>query len=198
MKTDIYKWIYATNEADTHRYILGEKGKKMLGCIGVNPSTAKPDELDNTLKTVKRISESNGYDGWIMFNLYPQRATNPNDLDNEIDFDENLTNMTYILASIKKLNIDNIWLAWGDLIETRDYLKFCLYQLNKQIKIKGLSPNFKIVDIPTIAGNPRHPLYKKSNSELYEFEFEKYINEKVTKKIIEKYDGITLYGKEFK
>lgn len=191
-------WLYFNNKSNTHRYILGEKGEKMLACIGVNPSTAKPNELDNTLKSVKRIAESNGYDGWIMYNLYPQRATNPIDLDNEIDYDENLTNMVSIQKSLENFKIDNIWLAWGDLIDTREYLKFCLYNLNWYLSNSKRDYNFKIVDIPTIAGNPKHPLYKNSNSELYDFDLQKYISEKVSKKIIEKYDGITLNGRQFK
>jgi hypothetical protein len=198
METISENWLYFNNKSNTHRYILGEKGEKMLACIGVNPSTAKPNELDNTLKSVKRIAESNGYEGWIMYNLYPQIATNPIDLDNEIDCDENLTNMVSIQKSLENFKIDNIWLAWGDLIDTREYLKFCLYKLNWYLSNSKRDFNFKIVDIPTIAGNPKHPLYKNSNSKLYNFDLQKYITEKVSKKIIEKYDGITLNGLQFK
>ena len=61
------EWLYLNNSDDTVRYVLGEKTKNMIACIGINPSTAKPNELDNTLKSVKRISAFNGFDGWIMF-----------------------------------------------------------------------------------------------------------------------------------
>lgn len=46
---DISKWIYAPAFYSEYRYILGTRGKKPLICIGINPSTAKPDDLDNTL-----------------------------------------------------------------------------------------------------------------------------------------------------
>ena len=47
---DIEKWLYAPNFYSEYRYILGTRGKNPLICIGINPSTAKPGDLDNTLK----------------------------------------------------------------------------------------------------------------------------------------------------
>jgi hypothetical protein len=46
---DIGRWLYAPNFYSEYRYILGTRGKRPLICIGINPSTAKPDALDNTL-----------------------------------------------------------------------------------------------------------------------------------------------------
>ena len=92
MQKDI-EWIYINNSDDSVRFVLGEKNNNMIACIGINPSTAKPNELDNTLKSVKRIAEYNGFDGWIMYNVYPKRATDPNYLDTTIDHDLRLTNI---------------------------------------------------------------------------------------------------------
>ena len=78
---DIRKWIYAPNFYSEYRYILGTRGKNPLICIGINPSTAKPDDLDNTLKSVERIALRNGYDSFIMFNVYAQRATDPDAME---------------------------------------------------------------------------------------------------------------------
>ena len=72
---DIEKWLYAPNFYSEYRYILGTRGKNPLICIGINPSTAQPDDLDNTLKSVERIALGNGFDSFIMFNVYAQRAT---------------------------------------------------------------------------------------------------------------------------
>ena len=52
---DIEKWLYAPNFYSEYRYILGTRGKNPLICIGINPSTAKPGDLDNTLKSVERM-----------------------------------------------------------------------------------------------------------------------------------------------
>ena len=40
---DSEKWLYVPCRYDEFRYILGTKGKKPLICIGINPSTARPD-----------------------------------------------------------------------------------------------------------------------------------------------------------
>ena len=50
---DVEKWLYAPNFYSEYRYILGTRGKNPLICVGINPSTAKPDDLDNTLKSVQ-------------------------------------------------------------------------------------------------------------------------------------------------
>ena len=49
-------WLYVPNRYEEYRYILGTRGEKPLICIGINPSTAAPDDLDNTLKSVERIA----------------------------------------------------------------------------------------------------------------------------------------------
>ena len=59
----------------------GPGAKNPLICVGINPSTAAPDALDNTLKSVERVAHFNGYDSFLMFNVYAQRATNPDDME---------------------------------------------------------------------------------------------------------------------
>lgn len=74
------KWVYDAEEIgpDMFRYSLGEKGKNPLIVFGINPSTAAPEYLDATIKAVKDIVEtSNKYNGYLMLNIYPQRATDP-------------------------------------------------------------------------------------------------------------------------
>jgi len=45
----------------------------------INPNTAEPKHLDNTMKSVDRLAKTNGFDSWIMMNVYPEPHTNPND-----------------------------------------------------------------------------------------------------------------------
>ena len=73
---DRSRWLYIPDFYSEYRYILGTVGKRPLITIGINPSTAAPDALDNTLKSVQRIALGNGFDSFIMFNVYAQRATN--------------------------------------------------------------------------------------------------------------------------
>ena len=58
---DAARWLYVPPYYTEYRYILGTRGENPLICIGINPSTAQPGDLDNTLKSVERIALGNGY-----------------------------------------------------------------------------------------------------------------------------------------
>ncbi len=45
------KWIYENDQDNQIRYVLGTRGENPLLCFGINPSTAKPNNLD-MLKSV--------------------------------------------------------------------------------------------------------------------------------------------------
>jgi len=111
---DKEKWIYENDQDNQIRYVLGTKGTKPLLCFGINPSTAKPDNLDSTLKSVERLARSNDFDSWIMMNIYPQRATDPNNIHPEINNEIHRKNLAFI-ESIISGNKTIIWAAWGTL-----------------------------------------------------------------------------------
>ena len=116
---DISHWIYVPDFYTEYRYILGTRGENPLICIGINPSTAEPDNLDNTLKSVSRIAGGNGFDSWIMFNVYAQRATRPDDMDRELNrelHEENMAAFRYILSNVAQGISPAIWAAWGTII----------------------------------------------------------------------------------
>ena len=75
------RWLYVPNHYSEYRYILGTRGQRPLICVGINPSTAAPDALDPTLQSAQRIALANGYDSFLMFNVYAQRATRPDDME---------------------------------------------------------------------------------------------------------------------
>ena len=105
-------WYYEPHTYLPYRYVLGRVGRHPLVCIGINPSTAQPGALDPTLKSVERLANANGFDSWIMFNVYPQRATDPNDMDRVPDralCDENLRWLRAVLAETEP----TMWAAWG-------------------------------------------------------------------------------------
>ena len=82
---DAARWLYVPNTYSEYRYILGTRGKKPLICVGINPSTAAPDALDPTLQSAQRIALANGYDSFLMFNVYAQRATRPDDMEHALN-----------------------------------------------------------------------------------------------------------------
>lgn len=109
---DIKKWIYAPNFYCDYRYILGTRGKNPLICIGINPSTAQPGDLDNTLKSVERIALGNGFDSFIMFNVYAQRATDPNSMEKTCNYKLHMENMAAFISLQKSLSYPQPWIRF--------------------------------------------------------------------------------------
>ena len=165
------KWIYSNSKNNLERYILGETSKKTLVCIGINPSTAEPDKLDNTVNRVKSRALSLNYDSWIMINLYPQRATDPNDLHREINTDIHKKNLDEIKKLFNEKPYD-IWAAWGTLIEKRPYMVSCLKSVYEMI---GQESKWFTIGKRSKNGHPHHPLYLKNKLPADLFDIERYI-----------------------
>ncbi len=176
LEYDRSKWLYVPNAYTEYRYILGTKGSNPLICIGINPSTAKPEDLDNTLKSVERTAKFNGYDSFIMFNVYAQRATNPSDMDNcfnEFLHSENMKAFRYVLSSYKEGNKPAVWAAWGTIIEKRPYLVKCVRDMIDIAAEYGAG--WYSVGKCSKKGHPHHPLYLKNNSPTEVFDIKEYI-----------------------
>ena len=171
---DIEKWLYAPNFYSEYRYILGTRGKNPLICIGINPSTAEPDNLDNTLKSVERIALGNGFDSFIMFNVYAQRATNPDAMEkvyNPLLHRENLEAFRYVLSISKK---PAIWAAWGAIIEKRKYLPECVRDMVAAGQEFGAT--WHCAGAITKKGHPHHPLYLRKDEKLKPFDISAYLD----------------------
>ena len=171
---DIEKWLYAPNFYSEYRYILGTRGKNPLICIGINPSTAKPDALDNTLKSVERIALGNGFDSFIMFNVYAQRATDPNAMEkvyNPLLHKENLEAFRYVLSISEK---PAVWAAWGAVIEKRAYLADCVRDMLEAGQEFGAK--WYCAGAITKKGHPHHPLYLRKDEKIKPFDVEGYLD----------------------
>ena len=170
---DINKWLYAPNFYSEYRYILGTRGKNPLICIGINPSTAQPGDLDNTLKSVERIALGNGFDGFIMFNVYAQRATDPDAMEKTCNLQlhrENLEAFRYVLSISRK---PAVWAAWGTNIEKRDYLPQCLRDMLAVGKEYGAS--WYCAGAVSKKGHPHHPLYLRKDEKIRPFDVDTYL-----------------------
>ena len=173
---DSQKWLYVPDFYTEYRYILGTRGQNPLICIGVNPSTAAPDDLDNTLKSVSRIAEGNGFDSWIMFNVYARRATRPEDMDRELNQPLHRANMAafeYILQNVAQGLRPAVWAAWGTIIEKRPYLPGCvrdMVALGRRYDARWLCAGKR-----SAKGHPHHPLYLRKDEKTVEFDVEQYL-----------------------
>ncbi len=172
---DTERWLYVPPTYGEYRYLLGTRGKRPLICIGINPSTAAPDDLDNTLKSVSRIAAANGFDSWMMMNVYAQRATRPDDMDEtvcETLHRENMAALEYLLQTAEQPAA--IWAAWGAIIEKRPYLSACVRDM------VALGERYGAVWLHagkvSKAGHPHHPLYLRADTPVEPFDVSGYLD----------------------
>ena len=170
----IERWLYAPPFYSEYRYILGTRGKNPLICIGINPSTAEPDNLDNTLKSVERIALGNGFDSFIMFNVYAQRATDPDAMERSCNMAlhrENLEAFRYVLSISDH---PAVWAAWGAIIEKRKYLSACVRDMLALGAEYGAA--WYCAGAITKKGHPHHPLYLKKDEKIKPFDISTYLD----------------------
>ena len=173
---DVEKWLYVPNYYSEYRYILGTRGERPLICVGINPSTAAPDHLDNTLKSVERVALHNGYDSFLMFNVYAQRATDPDDMEPECNpclHAQNMKAFDYAL-SLDRRGQPAVWAAWGTIIEKRAYLPGCVRDMIAVGQARGA--RWYSAGKRSRKGHPHHPLYLRKDSLLESFDVEEYLN----------------------
>lgn len=168
---DRERWLYVPCTLEPYRYILGTRGKNPLICVGINPSTAEPDDLDRTLQSVERVARYNGFDSFVMFNVYAQRSTNAKLMDarcNEKLHRENMAAFRYVLEGCAPGTTPTVWAAWGTIIEERPYLWDCLQDmidLGESYGVRWVTAGRR-----SKKGHPHHPLYLLSQSPLEDFD----------------------------
>lgn len=142
------------------RFALGRPGDHTCLIVGMNPSAAREEYSDRTVNKVIKTVQELGYDGWIMTNLYPERATDAKNMD-EFDLLLAKENAEQIIALCDQYKIKEVWGAWGDpphenLIKAKEILM-------KRLGMEKIDI-FHFGEL-TKSGNPRHPLYLKIDGE---------------------------------
>ena len=171
---EVEKWLYVPPFYSEYRYILGTRGKNPLICIGINPSTAKPGDLDNTLKSVERIALGNGFDSFIMFNVYAQRATDPDHMEETCNWELHRQNMEAFRYVLSISENPGVWAAWGTIIEKRPYLRQCLLDMLEIGDSYGA--NWYCAGKVSKKGHPHHPLYLRKDEKIRPFDTETYLH----------------------
>lgn len=161
------------------RYVLGEQfdadKRNVLICIGINPSMAMPNFLDPTLRRVQGYAKRSGeYGAWYMLNIYPQRATNPNNMDTDDTYsmEIHLRNLAAIEELLSTIERADVWCACGTIIDDtkRTYLSDLLFG-NEDKNIQGIislfsgNYHFKAYGATT-KGYPKHPLLMGKEAKL--------------------------------
>lgn len=150
------QWLYEHAADNSSRFVLGTAGLSPLVCIGLNPSTAEPNKLDDTVTRVQKVALSNGHDSFIMLNVYPKRDTYPDDLPGGYDPALKADNERWISTTVAGRALP-VYAAWGGIVTRRAYLAPLLrdiLDLPALTNVQWLSRG-DLVD----GRHPRHPLY---------------------------------------
>lgn len=169
---DVQRWLFVPDTYTEFRYILGTRGSKPLICVGINPSTARPDALDRTLQSVERIALRNGFDSFVMFNVSAQRATDPKAMATALNPELHRQNLLAFNWLLSRTEAPVIWAAWGSLIETRPYLMTCLRDMVSLAQAR--SARWVTFGPRSKKGHPHHPLYLRTDSPMEAFDAEEY------------------------
>ena len=137
-----------------HRYTLLHTmrgGKSRIAWVGLNPSTADESQLDPTLRRIRGFSLRDGFDQFMMLNVFGLRSTNPKGLlehsdpigpRNLIEIEEAIQDCPVVVA------------AWGggkysDHLNAAAQVEAILRKGKRKVMCLGL----------TGQGFPKHPLY---------------------------------------
>lgn len=188
------RWIHEEDKESGTRFVLGVQGRRTLCCVGVNPSTARPDRLDPTSRSVVRLAEAHGFDGWRLFNLYGQRTTDPRGLHEARDEGLHRRNLACLERHLREVREQEmkgtssaerseagepvVWAAWGTLIEIRPWLDRCLVDVARVVRECG--GRWVAMGEATRAGHPRHPLFLKRETPMAQFDIDVYVAQRQT------------------
>ena len=119
----------------------------------MNPSYADDQVADRTVNRIIQASIDHGYSGWVMLNLYPERATRPRDLG-PYDAGLSAANCAAIAAVLTTHHTTEVLAAWGGLANPT--LRLAKHDVLAQLSILGV--RLFSLDAPTVGGEPRHPM----------------------------------------
>jgi len=146
--------IYSNDENDQWRYLLGRAGRCTLVTVGLNPSTATQERTDPTMARVNEAAKRNGFDGFLMTNLYPLRATDYRTLPtkvNRVAFERNLDAIEEAVAQHER---ETIWAAWGSPVVHHSYFLRARNQLVDRLE-RHQPQRVRFGEL-TSTGHPRH------------------------------------------
>lgn len=166
--------LYESDDDYSARYVLGKSGTRKLFVIGLNPSTATREKSDTTVSKVRKVAEDKcGYNGFVMFNLYPLRSTIVKKLPHKKREELINKNVEYIIKIARMEKEPHFWAAWGQNIYLRVYFLESLHRIfdaSKRLSVKWL--HFGKL---TKTGHPRHPSRLSYEWHFQEFKIRDYL-----------------------
>jgi hypothetical protein len=117
--------------------------------IGLNPSTADEHDLDPTLRRIRSFTAREGFNGFVMTNLFAYRATDPRAMKAAVDPVGNENDRWLVRSARGAALIVAAWGTHGGFRGRDREVLTLLRESGRPVWCLGL----------TRAGFPRHPLY---------------------------------------
>ena len=146
--------IYHSDRNDTWRYTLGKAGRRPLLTVGLNPSTATQEKADPTVARVQKVAELHGFDGFVMLNLYPVRATDYRTLPPRVNAEAFERNLQVIEEVVGQHERPTTWAAWGSPVMHHEY--FLKARDSLYVRLGTYQPAWRRLGDLTAGGHPRH------------------------------------------
>lgn len=165
--------IYSNARSDSWRFTLGKDGSRKLLTVGLNPSTATKEKSDTTVAKVEGVAKRNGFDGFVMLNLYPVRSTDFNALPFDVDAEAFSENLNRIESLVAAETTSVVWAAWGENIHARTYFVAAARELFSRLQKYGTA--WQHFGTLTNSGHPRHPSRLNYGWSLSNFDTRRYV-----------------------
>jgi len=163
--------LYHNNSDNTARFVLGKRSGKPLYAIALNPSTADNIKSDATVRKLIDFTKKNDFESFVLFNLYPLRATNPHELPKETECNEALLTQNIKIIAEQTPNNATILACWGNNINMRKYLRRSISLIAKELENKNC--NWVSAGL-TVCENPVH-LARAAYRPFIKFDFSNYV-----------------------
>ena len=145
------------SDCKKYRYSLSriwDESKPLIGFIGLNPSTADHIDDDRTISRCIDFAKFWGAGGFYMMNLFAYRATDPSNMM-EAEEPIGTENNNHLLNLSNQVN--KIVVCWGN---------GGIYKNRSQQVLDLLKGKNLYCFLINKSGQPKHPLYSKSSSQL--------------------------------
>lgn len=171
--------IYYHDGQNAKRYALGVLSSRNVLFIGVNPNTANDQVHDMTTRKIIKFGIKNGYEGWLLANLYPTRSLSPHDLPETYDNDLRSLNQTIITALTQRFSIQHICCCWGNAIKIRPYL----YESLQALVQSQTNSTFLKLGSLTKEGHPKHPSRIGYDNSMESFDVDEYLQHHLSRPV---------------
>lgn len=130
----------------------------LLGINALNPSKADAEIDDPTVLKLVSFGRIWKFDGYVLTNLWPFRATHPADLFGFQGDIEGAGSPEYLIHCFRKFNITNVLCCSGT--HSKKQYRQKIHQRTKQIYQALSAAGFTLLCLGiNQGGTPRHPLY---------------------------------------